>query len=74
MTKFIVANYQNTLALALLEAAGADPRRVKRLVLDLTYGEPGHLTLETFADDRMLHVLPDGDTIEVWPEDEADAA
>lgn len=57
MSKFVVlSERRHALETALCEAAGIDPRYVRRLVLDLRATEPGMLYLETFADDAILDV------------------
>jgi hypothetical protein len=68
MAKFCFTDLDHALGQSICKSAGVDPNSVRRIVLDLKVGEPGHLYLETYADDAVLGVkLPAG--IEITADD-----
>jgi len=56
MSKFVVINWDDTVATTLLQSLGVDETMVRRLVIDFQVGSPAMVYLETFADQEALSV------------------
>lgn len=54
--KFVVNSGGDHISTSLCEAAGLDPRQVRRIVLDLQAGHAALIYFETFADPVQLEV------------------
>jgi hypothetical protein len=58
MRKFVfIEPQQHKLVTSICESAGIeDPGTIRRLVIDLRYGEPGRIYVEQFGDEAILDV------------------
>lgn len=73
MAKFIVRDFKDSIACAILEKLGIDETYVRRLILDLPAGGVGMVYLETYADSEVLKIDTGRLTYKIYAEgDEGD--